>query len=198
MLTRFRDKYGEGEGASDELNPAFLSPLEERAIGITELLSSSGGATFANGLYRLHGAGDIGAWTKNVEATFPEYEGALVCFGYDWLGRHFALDTTTDKGQWQILLIEPGAGEAMQIPSSFADFHNIELVEYASDALAEPFFIEWLSSGGAFPKPTECIAYKTPLFLNGSDTIENLEVSDMDVYWHLCGQLRQSITTGLG
>ena len=135
-------------------------------------------------------------WTKTVEAAFPEYQGAIVCFGYDWLGRHFALDTRSDEAQWPILLIEPGAGEAMQIPVSFADFHNVEVVEYAADALAEPFFEEWLSSGGASPRAAECIAYKTPLFLGGSDTIENLEVSDMDVYWHLCGQLRQSTTTG--
>ena len=196
MFTQFRDKYGDGEGSSEELNLAFLSPLEERATGITELLSSSGGATFASGLYRLHGSGDIATWTKNVEATFPEYQGLIVCFGYDWLGRHFALDTRTSEGQWQILLIEPGAGEAMQIPVSFADFHNVELVEYASDALAEPFFMDWLSSGGVSPRPKECIAYKTPIFLNGSDTIENLEVSNMDLYWHLCGQLRQSTATG--
>ena len=196
MFNQFREKYGDGDGTSDELNLAFLSSLEERAVGITELLSASGGATFANGLYRLHGSGDIATWTKNVEATFPEYQGLIVCFGYDWLGRHFALDTRTNEGQWKILLIEPGAGEAMQIPVSFADFHNVELVDYASDALAESFFIEWLSSGGTPPRPNKCIAYKTPLFLNGLDTIENLEVSDMDVYWHLCGQLRHSITKG--
>ncbi|YCM45159.1 T6SS immunity protein Tdi1 domain-containing protein [Verrucomicrobiaceae bacterium 227] len=196
MFAQFRDKYGEGEGASDELNLAILSTLEERATGITELLSSSGGATFANGLYRLHGSGDIAGWTKNVEAAFPEYQGAVACFGYDWLGRHFALDARTNEGQWPILLIEPGAGEAMQIPASFADFHNVELVEYASDALSEPFFQEWINSGGGRPRPAECIAYKTPLFLGGSDTIENLEVSDMEVYWHLCGELRGKIAKG--
>ncbi len=196
MFARFHDKYGKGVGASDEVNLAFLSPLEGGAAGITKLLSSSGGATFADGLYRLHTSGDIERWTKNVEAVFPEYQGAIVCFGYDWLGRHFALDTRKSDDQWLILMIEPGAGEAMQIPVSFADFHNVELVEYAADALSEPFFKEWLDSGGATPQPAECIAYKTPLFLSGADTVENLEVSDMDVYWHLCGELRRSITKG--
>ena len=194
MFAQFRAKYGDGEAPSGELILPLISPLEERATGITELLSSSGGATFARGLYRLHRSGDIANRTKNVEAAFPEYQGGVVCFGYDWLGRHFALDTRKDEGQWPILLIEPGTGEAMQIPASFADFHNVELVEYAQDALAEPFFAEWLASGGAPPRPTECIGCKTPLFLGGSDSIENLEVCDMDVYWHLCGQLRQSTT----
>jgi hypothetical protein len=196
MFARFRNKYGEGLGASDELNLAFLSPLEDRATGIIELLGSSGGATFADGLYRLHASGEIESWTKNVEAVFPEYRGAIVCFGYDWLGRNFALDTRGNEDQWQILMLEPGAGEAMQIPASFADFHNAELVEYAADALSAPFFREWLDSGGAKPRPAECVAYKTPLFLSGADTVENLELSDMDVYWHLCGELRPSTTKG--
>ncbi|MBK1829510.1 DUF1851 domain-containing protein [Verrucomicrobiaceae bacterium R5-34] len=196
MFAHFREKYGEGAGPSGELNLSVLSSLEERATGITELLRSSGGATFSNGLYRLHGSGDIADWTKNVEMAFPEYRGVIVCFGYDWLGRHFALDTRPSEGQWPILLIEPGAGEAMQIPVSFADFHNIELVEYASDALAEPFFHEWLDAGGITPKFTECVGYQTPLFLSGPDTIENLEIYDMDVYWHLCSELRQKTAKG--
>ncbi|WP_193213716.1 T6SS immunity protein Tdi1 domain-containing protein [Luteolibacter marinus] len=135
-------------------------------------------------------------WTNHVVATFPEYRGSIACFGYDWLGRVFALDQRNDEEQWQILMIEPGAGEAMKIPASFAEFHNVELVEYAADALAEPFFEEWVASGGAAPRRLECVAYKVPLFLGGEDVIGNLEMSDMEVYWHLCGELRRSIREG--
>jgi len=31
--------------------------------------------------------------------------------------------------------------------------------------------------------------YKRPLFLGGSDTTDNLEISDLEVYWLLMGQL---------
>jgi len=31
--------------------------------------------------------------------------------------------------------------------------------------------------------------YKRPLFLGGSDTTDNLEISDLEVYWLLVGQL---------
>jgi hypothetical protein len=34
------------------------------------------------------------------------------------------------------------------------------------------------------------VGYRVPLFLGGSDTLENLEVTDLDVYWTICGQLR--------
>jgi hypothetical protein len=43
---------------------------------------------------------------------------------------------------------------------------------------------------------TECIGYRVPLFLGGSDTVENLEKVDLDVYWHLHGQLIQKIGRG--
>jgi hypothetical protein len=29
------------------------------------------------------------------------------------------------------------------------------------------------------------------LFLGGQDVVENLEVSDLEVYWSICGQLRR-------
>jgi len=33
------------------------------------------------------------------------------------------------------------------------------------------------------------MGYRKPLFLGGSDEVENLEVSDLDVYWHIMGQI---------
>jgi hypothetical protein len=36
----------------------------------------------------------------------------------------------------------------------------------------------------------ECVGYRTPLFLGGSDDVANLEISDIDVYWTIMGQLR--------
>lgn len=34
-------------------------------------------------------------------------------------------------------------------------------------------------------KYNECAGYKIPLFLNGDDIVDNLEVSDMEVYWEI-------------
>lgn len=56
-------------------------------------------------------------------------------------------------------------------------------------ALAVEFHKQWLESGGSAPRYEQCIGYKKPLFLGGTDGIDNLEVSDLDVYWHLMGQL---------
>ncbi len=48
------------------------------------------------------------------------------------------------------------------------------------------FFNEWFEANGNFVLPhNKCVGYKVPLFLNGEDDIENLEVSDMEVYWEI-------------
>jgi hypothetical protein len=35
-----------------------------------------------------------------------------------------------------------------------------------------------------------CVATKVPFFLGGKDSVENLEIIDLEVYWSLSGQLR--------
>lgn len=53
-------------------------------------LKAFSGATFKNGLFRIHDINDIAKWTKIVEDAFPKYKGNILVFGYDWLGRQFA------------------------------------------------------------------------------------------------------------
>ncbi len=164
--------------------------LEAGATGFGCFVVECGGASFNNGLYRVHSPPEVSRWTAIVGEVFTEFKNRILCFSYDWLGRHFAIDRARqDKGQFLILMLEPGTGKAFQIPSSFRMFHEKELVEYQNEALAANFYESWLSSGGQVPGLTECIGYKKPLFLGGRDTIENLEISDMEVYWSVFGQL---------
>jgi hypothetical protein len=159
-------------------------------VGIPELLHSFGGASFAGGLYRVVHPKDLEAWRLRVARAFPQFERRIICFGYDWLGSVFALDCARfDGGQPGVVMFEPGTGKALEIPSNIQTFHNSGLKEFGEAALAISFFQKWLSTGGGHPTITQCIGYKRPLFLGGKDTVENLELSDIDVYWHLMGQL---------
>ena len=140
------------------------------------------GKSFLNGMYRLFKTDEIEKWTAITEQSFPLYKGRISVFGYDWLGRVFGLN----KERGTVLLFEPGTGEVLDIPASFEDFHNIEIVEYNEDSLASNFFNEWFLKNNKYElKNSECAGYKVPLFLNGDDAIENLEVSDMEVYWEI-------------
>jgi len=95
---------------------------------------------------------------------------------------------TTDDPE--VLLFDIGAGEALEIPTAFSDFHDVELTEYTDAALASDFFEQWLH---VHPEPIpfdRCVGYDVPLFLGGTDDLRNLSLTDLDVYWTLTGQLR--------
>ncbi len=128
--------------------------------------------------------------TPIVGEAFPDFKQRVLCFSYDWLGRHFALDFRRLEGdQYLVLMLEPGTGQALEIPATFRDFHERELIEFRSEALASDFYQSWLSSGRPQPNLSECVGYRKPLFLGGEDVLNNLELVDMEVYWSVCGQL---------
>lgn len=184
MFERFFREFGAVDGADFEHGRA--------ATTLDELLDRAGGTSFAQGLYRLHTKSSARASNRLVQAAFPEFGRRFTCFGYDWLGRQFALDSSRGLADdAEILLFEPGTGEALEIPVAFSQFHNMELVDYTEEALARDFFSEWRRRGGSVPNASQCVGYRRPLFLGGKDDVANLELSDLDVYWIVMGQLRQ-------
>ncbi|CCV07982.1 hypothetical protein MESS2_660021 [Mesorhizobium metallidurans STM 2683] len=164
--------------------------LDTKVPGLNELLASFGGASFKRGLYRINRASEVTRWNARVVLGFPEFAGRITCFGYDWLGRAFAVDTgRLEQGEPGVVMFEPGTGEALEVPANIRAFHDAELQEYEDAALASDFYTKWREIVGTEPAYTQCVGYKVPLFLNGKDEIENLELSDLDVYWHIMGQL---------
>jgi hypothetical protein len=164
--------------------------------GLADLLAADGSATFALGLYRLHRADEIVAWDAIVLAAFPEFIGRVTCaFGYDWLGRHFALDRGRMEGlEPMVVMLEPGTGEVLDMPATFRTFHDEVLVDQGDAALAKSFFDAWRAANpGVALDHAACVGYRVPLFLGGVDDLENLEVTDLEVYWSLSGQLRVAV-----
>lgn len=167
-----------------------LNNIEKMTLGFNELLSNYQGTSFGQGLYRLHDYDSIEKWNKIVLEAFPEFKERIQCFGYDWLGRQFSLDRSRIvDGQPQILMFEPGTGEVLEIPCNFMQFHNDEIPNYNEACLASEFFNDWIGINNVKLTKKECAGYKVLLFLGGNDTADNLETSDMGVYWSICGQL---------
>lgn len=160
------------------------------ATGSDELFRLYSGATFSSGLYRLVSVEGADQWTRVVLAAFPQFEGRIRCFGYDWLGRFFALDNSRlVEGQPGVVLLEPGSGEALEIPCSFLAFHTDELTNHADAAVAERAFKQW---NAGQPRPLdadECAGYRVPLFLGGADDVSNMSRTSLRVYWELCAQM---------
>jgi hypothetical protein len=88
-----------------------------------------------------------------------------------------------------VVMLEPGTGQALEVPCGVVAFHDAELCQYREEALAECFYKEWRAAGGAVPRVDQCAGYKRPLFLGGSDTTDNLELVMLEVYWEISAQL---------
>lgn len=192
-LDRFKAKF---TITSDNADQAPLPNVDFGVPNLGQILNALGGKTFNHGIYRVLRADQITAATQAMEGVFPEYRGRIVPFAFDWLGRHFAIDRgRVEKGQPLILMLEIGAGEAMEIPASVLEFHNVELVDYTNDALAATFWQQWRSDNPTDLAFTDCVGYKVPLFLGGPDVLANLEAIDLSVYVEISGQLRNKIRT---
>jgi hypothetical protein len=188
FLSKFRLTEDIGNGLPDQVIQDIVDSE------FTECINELGGKTFEYGLYRVFRGDQLAAATGSMAKAFPELAKRLVVFGYDWLGRHFAIDQGRRKdGRPLVLLLEPGAGEAQQIPVPITEFHNEELVNYANEALAAKFYESWRALDNAPIQADKCVGYKVPLFLKGKDDIQNLELVDLDVYVEICGQLRNKV-----
>ena len=188
MFDRFRLEF-----PRDEDNSRQSQATQTDYPKLTRFLEEFGGSSFRGGVYRVVSGDNIAEWDERISLAYPEYEGRITCFAYDWLGRAFALDwNKLEDGEPAVLMFEIGTGYALQIPCNLESFHELELPEFTEEALAISFFDRWRSSGGRSPAKEECVGYKRPLFLGGEDELWNLEICDLDVYWHIVGQAAAS------
>ena len=84
-------------------------PIEGGADSwFSALVHGLGGRSFNRGLYRIVSPDDSTAWSERLAMAFPEFTDRLTCFGYDWLGRAFALDgRRQQEGEPAVLMLEP-------------------------------------------------------------------------------------------
>ena len=155
--------------------------------GYGELARCVAGLPLGGGILRIVSADEGAAATAFLIEGFPEFAGRAVPVAIDWLGRVFAVDRGRPQG---LLLVEPGSGEAFEIDDSFAEFLDRSLVD-DPELLEVDLYEGWLAAGGPAPPAGACIGFKLPLFLGGVGSLDNLELTDLDVYWSLSAQLRR-------
>ncbi|MCL2164462.1 MAG: DUF1851 domain-containing protein [Oscillospiraceae bacterium] len=165
---------------------------KSEADALIEFRNEFQGMEFGEGIYRVFRTEDVSKWKELIASGYRELKGCFEPFGFDWLGRCFSIDLrSTRKGQ--ILMFEIGTAEVLQIPCNFLAFHNKEIPTNAEACLSESFFHQWRKVSRQKIRYTDCIGYIVPLFLNGKDDVENLELSDMEVYWSLVAQIKNQI-----
>lgn len=149
-----------------------------------------GGRSFGKGLFNTFSNDNMKKWTEIVNEAYPEFKNMFKLFGFDWLGRCFGIDLR-ENSQGKILLFEIGTNDVLEIPCSFQEFLNEEIPLYSDACLAEAFFNEWMEYSNEKIEYGTCVGYKIPLFLGGEDTVDNLEKSDMEVYWGVILQIKK-------
>jgi hypothetical protein len=191
-LAQFRSMYQPTFLQAETLMPLNLkSKLDSDSLSI---LSEVSGKTFNNGIYRVYKYTDMDRWTDRVSAFFLAMRGNCLAFGCDWLGRQFVLAWSEKKnGLPTVVCLEPGVPDSFCTDLSLREFHAEALVTKAESALAVEFYKKWRQMCSVDILPNQCVGYRVPLFLGGKDEIENLELTDMEVYFELCRQLWEAV-----
>ena len=115
--------------------------------GFGEFLGYEAFESYGGGLVRFFLGPELTRWNSDtaLRADWPMYSERIRAFGVDWLGRFFALDLARDArtGEPLVSILEPGTGQLLETPYSFAEFVETGLVDDAEAALATTFFDQW-------------------------------------------------------
>ena len=155
---------------------------------LKDLLNRFAGASFNNGLYRIIDAQTVVQANAFIASAVPEHVGKLCPFGFDWAGNIFAVDPRNPEAD--VVHYDLGTSDVATMPFTVLAFHDLHLLQDAEDGiLSSNRYNQWLANGGQAPRYAQCVEYKVPLFLNGSPDLQNMAITDLEVYWHLTAQL---------
>ncbi len=163
-----------------------------KSPGARDFLSAFSGITIGDGLYRVHHFSEIEPWTQRVTGClFKKYASRVECFGCDWRGRQFAVESQRRNadGIPLVTMFDPETGKAFNTSFTFSGFHNDALINLTDAVLDLELFQNWRKANQNISlKHKDCIGCRIPLCLGGRDDVSNYEVTDMSVYWELTGQ----------
>jgi hypothetical protein len=145
-----------------------------------------GGISVDNGLFRLHTLGSSFVWTEYIYKYFGKYEGEVYPFGFDWMGRQFAV-SLLDRNK--IYMLDPATGEDFEMEQSVEGFLNDDLINYQEETFNKDVFNEVLIEEKQSLGFDQCFGFIKPLFLGGEDKLDNYEITDMEVYWEFNYQI---------
>lgn len=75
---------------------------------IKTLFTACGGTVFQNGLYKIHNPESSLSWANLIGQYFTEFKNRIIPFGYDWLGRQYAVDNARGN---VLLMFDPSTAE---------------------------------------------------------------------------------------
>ncbi len=186
MFNKFKSKFIEYLSVENR-------PVEMKNIPFkySELLLDCGGKSYDKGLYTIHTFEESIKWTNLLGEYFEKYQGEILAFGHDWLGRQFCVPTRSNEC---ILVFDPATQQDFHMDENLLDFHNNFLFEKKEQFFSSDTFKSVLThlqiKGLDYNR---CIGLKTSLFLGGNEELSNYESSDLEVYWDIEFQISTQV-----
>jgi hypothetical protein len=169
--------------------------INSHVAGWNELFGRYNGYSFNSGMYRLIESDKLDNWATLIYSVFPNFEGRITPFGYDWLGRFFCIDKhRKNNNQQLVLLFSPFSNEALEIPATFSEFHNIVLVDQPEPALECSLFKQFLRKKNISQiANNQCAELSVPMYLGGGFDISNMDLVELKFYWEVTSQIISQI-----
>ncbi|MFS8099489.1 DUF1851 domain-containing protein [Lentzea alba] len=131
--------------------------------------------------WRKHDEASAKAAYAMVREMFPEPElDGFEVVAEDWTGRQYGL-----SGR-RLLLFDPGWADIYEVGYDTVDEAVAEDPDFY---LCAGLLREWRARHPERVPDGHCVGYRRPLFLGGEDSVENLEVIDVQVYWSVHAQV---------
>jgi hypothetical protein len=154
-----------------------------------QLVTRAGGQSFGNGIVRVHSQAESDRARGLLGHVFSQYRGCIPV-AKDWLGRQFVLDS----GAQTVLLLEPGSAQAFHTECGLDTLFDYAMLTDPVTFLASDLFVRWVEYDGCRPLPPhQCVSFKQPLFAGGRGIVDNLEISDEEVYWAVVAELKYAL-----
>ncbi|HYC83579.1 MAG TPA: hypothetical protein VEB86_00095 [Chryseosolibacter sp.] len=112
---------------------------------IKNLFGECGRQRIKRGLYKIHDADSSLHWSGIIGNYFEQHSGRIIPFGYDWVGRQYAIYVSKND---MILMFDPATAEVSELNQNLISFHNKDLVDdldsFLSENISIPSFHQWV------------------------------------------------------
>ena len=188
MFEQFLAKYPPDTGSIPD---PYAHDVVSSVRGFVEMVAMGAGKSFGRGIFRIHNEREMVRALGLVGSMFPDFGRVSLPIAKDWLGRQFAVRILSTRGQvGHLVLLDPGSAGAYELDSTIEELLDVELISNPVAYLESELFSEWKASNPGIVDGAQCVSLRVPTFLGGATAMDNLEVSDEEVYWAIFGQLR--------
>lgn len=150
------------------------------------------GTSLALGLLHIHDAESGPLATEQLQEAYAEEADGLHVFATDWLGRHYAAGNTDDGTV--VVRADIASAELKAIGSLEGFLTGVRKDRKATGFFDNDSFRAVLNHNGLRSLPfDQCASFKTPPFLGGEITLDNIEIAFTSVHWSLFGQIFQQV-----